>query len=106
MQTIEKAMNEDAVYLDASLSLQKLAKHISTSPNCISQAPNQTLKLSFFDYVNKHRVDTAKRMLAQEDDTVLNVAMKVGFNSKSSFYTAFKKEAGQTPSQYRKSLGV
>jgi len=99
---IEKAMREDELYLDASLSLQKLAKHIFTSPNYISQTLNETLGMSFFDYVNKYRVDAAKRMLEQSNNTVLDIAMSVGFNAKSSFYTAFKKETKKTPSQYRK----
>jgi len=103
-EKIEKSMRDDELFLDASLSLQKLAKHIFTSPNYISQTLNETLEMNFFDYVNKYRVDAAKRMLAQSDDTVLDIAMSVGFNSKSSFYTAFKKEAEQTPSQYRKHL--
>ena len=99
---IEKAMREDELYLDASLSMQKLAKHIFTSPNYISQTLNESLGMNFFDYVNKYRVDAAKRMLHQSNNTVLDIAMSVGFNAKSSFYTAFKKETGQTPSQYRK----
>ncbi|WP_460312642.1 helix-turn-helix domain-containing protein [Aliiglaciecola aliphaticivorans] len=101
---IEKAMHEGKIYLDASLSMQKLAKHIFTSPNYISQTLNETLGMNFFDYVNKYRVDAAKRMLEQSNDTVLDIAMCVGFNAKSSFYTAFKKETGQTPSQYRKQV--
>lgn len=99
---IEKAMCEGELYLDASLSLQKLAKHIFTSPNYISQTLNETLGMNFFDYVNKYRIGAAKRMLEQSNNTVLDIAMSVGFNAKSSFYTAFKKETGQTPSQYRK----
>jgi AraC-like DNA-binding protein len=99
---IEKAMREGELYLDASLSLQKLAKHISTSPNYISQTLNETLGINFFDYVNKHRIDAAKHMLEQSNNTVLDIAMSVGYNAKSSFYTAFKKETRKTPSQYRK----
>lgn len=99
---IDHAMREDKLYLDASLSLQKLAKCIFTSPNYISQTLNETLGMNFFDYVNKHRVKAAQQQLKQTNNTVLNIAMTVGFNSKSSFYTAFKKEVQQTPSQYRK----
>jgi len=103
-ERIEKAMSEDNLHLNASLSLPRLAKHISTSPNYISQTLNETLGMNFFDYVSKYRVDAAKHLLMQGNDTVLEIAMAVGFNSKSSFYTAFKKEVGQTPNQYRKSL--
>ncbi|MFD1622426.1 helix-turn-helix domain-containing protein [Thalassotalea marina] len=99
---IEKAMKEDKLYLDAALSLPKLAKHISTSANYISQTLNQNLSTSFFDYVNHHRIEAAKRLLTNTEETVLDIAMQVGFNAKSSFYTAFKKETQMTPSQYRK----
>jgi len=103
-EKIEKAMQQDKLYLDASLSLQKLAKHISTSPNYISQTLNESLRMNFFDYVNKYRIKEAQYQLQHSNDTVLAIAMNVGFNAKSSFYTAFKKEAQQTPSQYRKQV--
>ncbi len=103
-QKIECAMQQDHLFLEASLSLQKLAKHISTSPNYISQTLNENLGMNFFDYVNKYRVEQAKHQLEHTKDTVLDIAMNVGFNAKSSFYTAFKKETQQTPSQYRKSV--
>ncbi|REL34237.1 helix-turn-helix domain-containing protein [Thalassotalea euphylliae] len=103
---IEQAMQQDQLYLDSSLSLQKLASHIHTSPNYISQTLNESLGANFFDYVNRHRIEAAKQTLQQSNDTVVDIAMAVGFNAKSSFYTAFKKETQQTPSQYRKSVHV
>jgi len=102
-EKIELAMQQDKLYLDASLSLQKLAKHINTSPNYISQTLNETLGANFFDYINQYRINEAKHQLIHTKNTVLDIAMNVGFNAKSSFYTAFKKETQQTPSQYRKS---
>lgn len=99
---IKKAVMEEKLYLDSSLSLQQLAKHISVSPNYISQTLNETLGMSFFDYVNNHRVEAAKVLLVESADTVLDVAMNVGFNAKSSFYSAFKKVTGTTPSEFRK----
>ncbi len=101
---IETAMQQDKLYLDASLSLQKLAKHINTSPNYISQTLNESIGMNFFDYVNKYRVEMAKHQLQHSSNTVIDIAMNVGFNAKSSFYTAFKKVTQQTPSQYRKSV--
>lgn len=105
-EKIESAMQNDNLYLDSMLSLQKLAKNIATSPNYISQTLNESLKMNFFDYVNKYRVEHAKHLLKQSNDTVLDIAMNSGFNAKSSFYTAFKKEVQQTPSQYRKSAAT
>ena len=62
--------------------------------------------MSFFDYLNKYRVQHAMVMLGkpdQQSNVILNIAFAVGFNSNSAFYAAFKKCVGQTPAQYRKS---
>lgn len=99
---IRQAMEADKLYLDPNISLQKLAKHTGTSSNYISQTLNETLGLNFFDFVNQYRVDEAKHLLRGTDMTILDIAMRVGFNAKSSFYKAFKKETQQTPSKYRK----
>ncbi|RVU31963.1 AraC family transcriptional regulator [Rheinheimera riviphila] len=98
---LHKAMTQDQLFLDAGLSLPKLAKHIATSPSYISQTLNETLGVNFFDYVNRYRVEAAKIQLLTSNETVLDIAMNVGFNAKSSFYTAFKKETQLTPSQFR-----
>lgn len=98
---LHQAMTRDQLFLDASLSLPKLAKHIATPPGYISQTLNETLGLNFFDYVNRYRVEAAKIALLTSEATVLDIAMNVGFNAKSSFYTAFKKETQQTPNQFR-----
>lgn len=98
---LAQAMTQQQLYLDASLSLPKLAKHIATSPSYISQTLNEHIGMNFFDYVNHYRVAAAKIQLSSTDTTVLDIAMNVGFNAKSSFYTAFKKETQLTPLQYR-----
>jgi AraC-like DNA-binding protein len=61
--------------------------------------------MSFFDYLNKYRVQYAMTLLGttgQQSSVILNIAFAVGFNSNSAFYAAFKKCVGQTPAQYRK----
>jgi YesN/AraC family two-component response regulator len=58
---------------------------------------------NFFDYVNKWRIETAKPKIIANEDTVLNIALEVGFNARSSFYKVFKKETGKTPTEFRKS---
>jgi AraC-like DNA-binding protein len=98
---LENAMLHEQLYLDASLSLPKLAKSISISSNYISQTLNVRLNVNFFDYVNGYRVKHAKNELTNSNKTVLDIAMDAGFNSKSAFYTAFKKYTGKTPVQYK-----
>jgi AraC-like DNA-binding protein len=100
-QKIEVAIAAEQLYLDANLSLPKLAKHIHTSPNYISQTLNETLATNFFDYVNHKRIVAAQKLLLESELTVLDIAMQVGFNSKSAFYSAFKKHTQLTPSQFK-----
>jgi AraC-like DNA-binding protein len=99
---INTVMAIDKLYLDANLSLQKLASYLAISPNYISQTLNETLSINFFDFVNQWRIEAAKPKIIANQDTVLNIALEVGFNARSSFYKAFKRETGQTPSEFRK----
>ena len=69
-----------------------------------SKNPYRQSSWEFFDYINEYRINDAKTLLKEQTDlTVLEILYKIGFNSKSSFYTAFKKETQQTPTKYRKS---
>ncbi|MFS4583615.1 helix-turn-helix domain-containing protein [Phaeobacter sp. C3_T13_0] len=98
---IERAMIKDMLYRDANLSLWDLAKHISVTSNYVSQTLNMTLQSNFFDYVNKWRIQDAVKQLHETDETILVIAHDVGFNSRSSFYNAFKREMNTTPSALR-----
>ncbi|MFY0596682.1 MAG: helix-turn-helix transcriptional regulator [Cognatishimia sp.] len=98
---LEAAMRDDALYLDPSLSLQKLSRHIGALPNQVSQTLNQEIGVSFFDYVARWRVEASKPLIAAGDTSVLTVALEVGFNSRSTFYKAFKRETEMTPKAYR-----
>lgn len=99
---INDIMRQDKLYLDSSISLQKLSSYVSISPNYISQTLNETLSTNFFDFINQWRIEAAKPKILANQDTVLNIALEVGFNARSSFYKAFKQETGKTPSEFRK----
>ena len=102
---LEFAMRSEQVYLQSDLTLPKLAKVVECSVNHLSQVINAGFGMSFFDYMNRYRVEHAKGLLAElegKGSAVLNIAFTVGFNSNSAFYTAFKKYVGQTPAQYRR----
>jgi len=99
-------MESKNLYLQPDLTLPKLAEATNCSVNHLSQVINAGFGMSFFDFVNRYRVDSAKLLLSRfgdDDHAVLDVAFKVGFNSNSAFYTAFKKQVGLTPAQYRRS---
>ena len=99
-------MQYEKVYRRPDLTLPKLATLVDCSVNHLSQVINSGIGMSFFDYLNQHRVEYAKQLLSKQANhhqSILNIAFTVGFNSNSSFYTAFKKASGKTPAQYRQS---
>ncbi|WDD99634.1 helix-turn-helix domain-containing protein [Thalassomonas actiniarum] len=102
-EKINTVMAQEQLYLDSTLSLNKLAQHLAISPNYISQTLNETLDSTFFDFINQWRIKSAKPMIIENKANVLTIALEVGFNARSSFYKAFKKETGMTPGDFRKS---
>ena len=101
---LRAAMEQDHLHRDPNLSLWALARHIGASPNYISQTLNEVVGESFFDFVNGYRIAEAKRLLSTTEGTVLTITYDVGFNARSSFYNAFKRVTGQTPTSYRKTM--
>ena len=91
-------------YLDPSLTVQDLARQLQLPGRELSLLINHHLDQHFFDFVNEYRIEKACHLLkdaAHQSTTVLEILYAVGFNSKSSFNTAFKKQTGLTPTQYR-----
>jgi len=100
---IDALMSEQKLYLEPDLSLWDLAGRIGVTTHYASQALNEKIGERFFDYVNRWRIQDAAERLRATDTTIMVIAYDVGFNSRSSFYTAFKRELGVTPTQYRAS---
>lgn len=98
---IEAAFARDALHLDPNLSLAKLSQRAAVSESHLSQTFTRKIGVSFFDYVNARRIETAKSMLTETDASVADIAVAVGFNARSAFYNAFKASVGTTPSAFR-----
>ena len=97
-------MNEERLFLTADLTMPKLASRLTISPNYLSQTINTIFEESFFDFINRQRIDYSKILLKDKskmDNSILDIAMESAFNSKSAFYVAFKKNTGMTPVQFR-----
>ncbi len=99
---IETALETDNLCKNPNLSLYVLADHISTPPHYVTQALNEYLGKSFFDMVNELRLRAAKKALLETNDSVLDIAYGAGFNSRSVFYSAFKRYEATTPTEYRR----
>jgi len=92
------------LFQDNELSLAKLAEASGLNIHLASKAINECSGGNFYDWVNLYRVEKAKSLLLDSDTQISRICYDVGFNSKSTFYAAFKKVTGQTPGAYRKNL--
>jgi len=103
-QDLDSIMQSRQEYLRSGLTLPKLAEAVGCSVNILSQVINSGFGTSFFDYLNRYRIEHARKLLEgidSQNDAILTIAFTVGFNSNSAFYSAFKKHVGVTPAQYR-----
>ena len=102
-----KLFIQDKIYKQSNLSLDLLSKEMSSTRHNISQVINEHFGVSFFHFVNKHRIEEALRILSNDSTSNLNiidVAYDVGFNNKVTFNKAFKIETSMTPTEYIKNL--
>jgi AraC-like DNA-binding protein len=108
----ERYLNELLVYIkkqkpyrEPNLTLGEISKTLNIHQNYLSQVINELCGKNFHDFINSYRVEDAKQLLLDQKfikKPILEVFYQAGFNSKSSFYTAFLKETGLTPLAYRK----
>lgn len=92
-------------YTNPYLSIEDVAKELNISSNYLSQIINQK-SIKFNSYLNSFRIEAAKKMLSNKafsKYTIAAIGLEAGFNSKASFYRAFKINTGTTPVEYRKS---
>jgi AraC-like DNA-binding protein len=98
-------MEKDKFFLDNDLNLPAVAEKLGIGIHEASFLINETAKDNFYNFINKYRVEEAKRLLTStkmEQLNILGIAFASGFNSKTTFNTTFKKIVGISPSQYSK----
>ncbi len=103
--TALQEMTQQRFFTDPALTIEKLSTQLQTNRHVLSQVLNERLNQSFSDYLNSLRVAAAKSLLADPSCKHLKIAAiayDAGFNSLSVFNDAFKKQTGQTPSDFRK----
>ena len=93
----------DKIYRNPELSLGMVAEKLNISTNYLSQTVNRLSGSNFPDFINTYRVADVKQKLTDPqflNYTMLSIGLESGFNSKSVFYTAFKKHTGMTPTEF------
>jgi AraC-like DNA-binding protein len=104
-QQLITIMETEKPYLDGELNLLKLSDLLQINIHQLSYLLNTGFNQNFFQFVNKYRIDLAKKLLldnSQKKFSILGIAYESGFNSKTSFNTIFKKMTKLTPSEFKK----
>lgn len=101
-EKLENIMNEKSLFKNPNLNLQDLSKEINITSHQLSQFLNNNLGKNFTSFVNEFRINEACKIITSNDKLTLeSVGYDVGFNSKSTFFAAFKKHTGTTPLNYQ-----
>ncbi|SHG52370.1 helix-turn-helix domain-containing protein [Chryseobacterium vrystaatense] len=98
-------METEQPYLDGDLNLLKLSDLVKINGHQLSYLLNNGFNENFFYFVNKYRIEHAKKMLTDSSYkkwSIVGIAFESGFNSKTAFNTIFKKMTGMTPSEFKK----
>ena len=101
---LERLMQNDQVYKNSLFTREKMAELLGTNRTYLSQTINEQTGLTFTHYMNKYRIEEARRILAdpQDDTPIKAIAADLGFSSVTTFYTLFKAVVQMSPDQYRK----
>ena len=102
LQKLEIALLKERVYRDSLITLDKLSKLLKIPRNDLSRIINENYALNFNEMINQLRIDEAKQLISENNGEIpiIEIAYKVGYNSKSTFNTAFKRYTGKTPSSF------
>ncbi|MEO9871083.1 helix-turn-helix domain-containing protein [Ekhidna sp.] len=102
---LEQYFENKSPYLNESLTQRMVADELDMNLHHISQAINDRFGYGFNDFVNNYRIELAKKFIVSPEKSIYTIeaiANEVGFKSKPTFYTAFKKKEGITPSEFKK----
>jgi AraC-like DNA-binding protein len=103
MEQVNQLIEKECLYENPTLTLQELANVCHVAPKKLSATINLVQQMNFNDYINKYRTEAVIRKMAAGEhnlQTLLGIAYDCGFNSKSTFNRAFKKQTGLTPRDY------
>jgi AraC-like DNA-binding protein len=104
---LKNYMTDEKPFRNPAVTIQDISASIEIPVRELSLLINHTLEQHFYDFINAYRIENAMHILKDTTKsklTILEILYDVGFNSKSSFNTAFKKHTGETPTSYRKNL--
>jgi AraC-like DNA-binding protein len=101
-ERLAELMTDEKLYEDMDLRIGDVASQLMISTHQLSQLINERNKTDFRNFVNRFRIEDAKKILIEEmDRSIISICFQVGFNSKAAFNKTFKKMVGCSPKEFR-----
>ncbi len=101
-QHVRAEVLAQSLYRELGLKIDDLARRLGLATHYLSYVINAEAGQNVQAWLNGLRVEAAQRALREPgDDSILEIGLAAGFNSKASFNRAFKAATGQSPSDYR-----
>ena len=102
-ERLQDALESEGLYKDEGLTLATLARAVQSNEKYVSNAISRFADMNVANFVNHYRIQEAQKLLRSADAkiTITDVMLECGFGHKSTFYAAFKKFTGMTPTQFR-----
>ncbi|WP_435625062.1 helix-turn-helix domain-containing protein [Flagellimonas sp.] len=104
---VEHYIKESEAFVDRHLTIANVSEVLKVHPKRISMSINKVCQENFNAYINKYRIEKAEKLLMDKNKgnlSIEGIGYEVGFQSKSTFYTAFKRITGTTPNRYKERL--
>ncbi len=107
LNKVQMLMDKERLFLKNDLKIGDVGQKIHLPAYYVSQVINERLGKNFFDFINEYRVKEVQVRLSDRNNdhlTILAIGYDSGFNSKTAFYSAFKRVTGVTPMDFKKQL--
>ncbi|WP_425057687.1 AraC family transcriptional regulator [Sporomusa carbonis] len=104
MRLINKACDYIVQNCHTNLSLDEVAQSVHLSPYYFSRLFKQHKGCNFVEFLTRTRIGLAQKLLRDTDSSIVQIALKVGYQDTSYFCRVFRQETGQTPNQYRNQI--
>src|SRR5690606_4041027 len=96
------SLEKEKIYKDPDLSISKVADIIKSNEKYVSSAISTYTNMNYNNFINSYRIQEAKLLIYENNRMNINEVMYAsGFNSRTTFYDAFKKHTGMSPKQFK-----
>ncbi|WP_270531884.1 helix-turn-helix domain-containing protein, partial [Paraclostridium sordellii] len=86
------------------INLETVCNHLKLNKSYFCQIFKKETGYTFSDFLNRIRVEKSKEYLTENNDSILDIALSVGYNNHTYYTSIFKKYNGVTPKEYRQKI--